>query len=195
MRFEIKSPWTQWLVDTRIKGRLWTAKVDGGSALTLIGVNIAALLGITEDYVISCSHVEYFDVSNATKHRAFRVPLGNIELPFGRKSFCISNIFIPFRVLTHEEISRLDKTTRSNNKQKVEFILRDKFLVGTDLLRQFQLHLTFEQELANGGKTTQWLELNEHKLPIPRISFREYSFKYHLQVIDEIKSIELDSLK
>ena len=60
-------------------------------------------------------------------------------------------------------------------------------------MRQFQLHLTFEQDLAFGGKTTQWMELNEHKLKIPGVIFNELRFKLPLQAIDEIET-PIDSL-
>jgi len=92
MRFKIKSPWTQWLVNTSINAMMKVAKVDGVSEITLVGMSIASLLDVTEDSVIACQHVEYFDVSNSTRHRAFRVPLGNISLPFGNKVLNLCNL-------------------------------------------------------------------------------------------------------
>lgn len=185
MRFEIKSPWTQWLVRTKINDVVHLAKVDGGSSLTLIGFHMTVLLGIEKEKILSSPHVEYYDVSNATMHRAFRVPLGDIKLPFGRHKYPMSHIFVPFRVLSKTEVSKLDKEVRNRDTLKICFTLRDNFLAGTDFLRQFQLHLTFEQSMASGKvTTTQWLELIEHKLQIPPAIYKEQRFRLKPEAVN-----------
>ena len=170
MIFQLERPWTECVVKTKIGKRFFKAKVDTGASITVIGGLLAEYMGIDLSKVATCPCVVYFGV---TGHRgyAFRVPIKSI--PMGTLTLPVKYIHIPF------EIDVENKTCK--------FVTPDKFLIGMDVLIDYNMRISYENTLGNEDINNATLELTSHKLTPHQSAAKHYKFQDILNTVGKFE--------
>jgi len=169
MLFELENPWIEWIIITEIGEQTYYAKLDTGAYITLIGVDIAVKLGFTVDFIKKQKCVRYIGVVEESKGYAFKVPCASI--PLGNTTIPISEIYVPFTFI--------DKT-------KYRFISEDRFLVGTDILNNYNLRVAFNDEPACKTADSAHLELLPHGLKLPKRHSPDYTLGQMAKTVGEV---------
>ena len=145
MIFKLKRPWTEWIITTKVGKRIFNAKIDTGAFITLIGFDIAIELGISIDFIKKQKCIRYIGVVDENKGYAFKVPCSS--LPLGNMNIPVSEIYIPFAFI---------------NASKYRFISEDRFLIGTDVLNNYNQKIVFNNKTDDNKVDTVYLELQPH---------------------------------
>jgi len=161
LQFKLQEPWTEWLIPTIIGRIVWYSKLDTGSSVTLIGKKVADQFGLSTDFIISQPCIKFLGVFDKTQGYAFKVPCG--FLPLGDNKLPISKIFVPFE-FTHEESTYRFTTT-------------DKYLIGTDVLNNYNCTIIFTGGLTGKVVKSTVLKLDPHGLLIPDVHQKEYTIE------------------
>jgi hypothetical protein len=104
-----------------------TVILHSGSTITLIGADVLNKMGVLYRNMIKYPYVKFYGVAEETTYYAFRVPIDS--LPLGEKRIKCSYVYVPFSFMSENYI---------------KFIVRDKYLVGTDILNLFQHRIAFK---------------------------------------------------
>ena len=169
MLFEIESPWIEWIVKTKIGKQTFDAKFDTGAFITLIGVDVASQLGLTVDFIKRHKCVRYSGVVEESKGYAFKVPCAS--LPLGNTTIPISEIYIPFTFI--------DRT-------KYRFISEDRFLIGTDILNNYNIDVVFNNETGSNVVNSVCLELLPHNNQLPKRPYPMYTLGQMANIVDDL---------
>jgi len=177
MLFEVESPWIEWIIKTEIGNQIFDAKMDTGAFITLIGVDVATELGLNIDFIKRQKCVRYSGVVEESKGYAFKVPCSS--LPLGDMTIPISEVYVPFTFI--------DKT-------KYRFISEDRFLIGTDILNNYNINVVFSNKSAGKSVGSLCLELLPHSLSLPKRRSPDYTLGQMVKTINEIPIHIDDSL-
>ena len=171
MLFELKYPWIDWSIRTEIGKLAWDAKIDTGAFISLIGVNIAVKLGLSVDFIKNQNCVRYIGAVESSKGYAFKVPCAS--LPLGDASIPIAEIYIPF--------------TFTEDRTRYRFVSTDRFLIGTDILNNYNLNVVFTDDTTSSSAKSAYLELMPHNIKLPKRRTQDYSLANMSRIVDEIQ--------
>ena len=169
MLFNLENPWVEWKIITKIGRQIFYAKLDTGAFITLIGVGIAIDLGLSTDFIKNQKCVRYIGVVEESKGYAFKVPCNS--LPLGNMEIPIKEIYVPFTFI--------DKT-------KFRFISEDRFLVGTDILNNYNINIFFNGKSMNNTVNSVHLELLPHNLTLPKRRSPDYTLSQLANTVGEV---------
>jgi len=169
MLFELEKPWIEWIITTKLGKKIFDAKIDTGAYISLIGVDIAIELGLPIDFIKKQKCVRYIGVVEESKGYAFKVPCDS--LPLGNMEIPIKEIYVPFAFI--------DKT-------KYIFISEDRFLVGTDILNNYNLSVKFDNHSGNKAVSSVYLELLPHMLALPKRHSPDYTLNQMVKTVGEV---------
>ena len=175
MQFELAFPWNEWHIRTSVGKHSLRAKIDTGSSLTLIGINYAEEFGLTKDFILQQTCVSFRGVSGAVEGHAFKVPW--TLLPIGSHDLSISFIYVPF-------VTSI-KTIESKAERSIKFITPTKYLIGTDVLNNYQMRTSFNKD-KNGKLEAVQFELLQHDCELPASTAKEYTLAQLYAKIDEL---------
>ena len=121
------------------------------------------------DFIKNQKCVRYIGAVEESKGYAFKVPCAS--LPLGNSEIPISEIYVPFTFI--------DKT-------KYRFISEDRFLIGTDILNNYNLNIIFKN--VTGDKTVRsvCLELLPHGLKLPKRRSPDYTLSQMAKTVNEV---------
>ena len=169
MLFELKRPWIEWMITTKIGKQTYDAKLDTGAFITLIGIDVAVELGLTVDFIKKQKCVRYIGVVEESKGFAFKVPC--TSLPLGNKIIPISEIYVPFTFI---------------DKNKYRFISEDRFLIGTDILNNYNLNIIFNNVTRYNAVNSVCLELRSHGYKLPKRRSPSYTLNQMAKTVNEV---------
>ena len=169
MLFELKNPWIEWKIITKVGKRTFDAKIDTGAFVSLIGVDIAVELGLSIDFIKKQRCIRYVGVVEESKGYAFKVPC--TSLPLGSTSIPVSEIYIPFTFI---------------EKTRYRFISEDRFLIGTDILNNYNLNVVFSNNQVSKDVDSVRLELLPHGLNLPKKRSLDYTLGQMVKTVDEV---------
>ena len=184
MKFELIHPWDEWKIVTDFGKRTTHAKLDTGSPMTLIGVNYAEQLGITRDFIAKQTCVSFRGVSGKLEGYAFQVPC--TLLPLGDEKLPVSFVYVPYEYAV-ENIEKDGKVVEK--KIKYRFVTTDKYLIGTDVIDNYNVQVAFKCALRGKTVTSAQLELTPHGLRLPKRTIRTYSLSKLAPQVDEITTL------
>jgi hypothetical protein len=184
MQFELIPPWIEWKIKTIVGRKTVDAKIDSGASLTLVGIDNAIALGIDLSFTGKQPCVRYSGVSEKLDGYAFKVPYG--PLPLGGERLRSEFIYIPFEYA-------VDK---AGKKLKYRFVTPNKYLVGTDILNNYNVSVRFKRAMFSDNVKSVRLKLKKHGLPFPPMPARkEYTFSQLAPKLDEVDEIVFELLE
>jgi hypothetical protein len=172
MRFDLsikqeEQLWEEWIIETPLNKNLSLyAKIDSGSSLTLVGYDNLRLIGILPKTILSGEYIHFRGVGDDRTYQALKVPVNSI--PLGNKMIKTSCVYVPF--------------VFEPGSQFIDYILRDEYLLGTDILNNDICQIGFKSSTKQKVVDTAWLDLTPHKLIVPTKAFKIY--KIH-NTVDE----------
>ena len=175
MEFAIKNPWHEWIVLTPIGKKIFSTKVDSGAMVTFVGITIALAMGIDKALIKKQKCVKIQGVKGVGGY-AFKVPCNFIKIE--HKTISIKYIYVPFEFV--------------EGKRTYRFVNKTKYLIGTDVLRNYNLSVIFKGEPGSSNVIKSVLNLQAHGLSLPPLRDTEYSLSQLIPQIDEITTIEAD---
>ena len=177
MLFKLKRPWIEWIIKTEIGNQIFDAKIDTGAFITLIGVDVAVELGLTIDLIKRNKCVRYSGVVEESKGYAFKVPC--TSLPLGNMIVPITEIYVPFAFI---------------DKEKYRFISEDRFLIGTDILNNYNFSIIFDKKPDGYTVDSVSLELLPHSFKLQTRPSPTYTLGQMANTVDELMINIDDSL-
>jgi hypothetical protein len=128
--------------------------------------------------------VNFSGVNGKADGYAFKVPCA--LLPLGKVKLPCKFIYIPFEYA-------VDK---SEKKLKYKYITPDKYLVGTDILNDYDICVRFEKAKHGNNVKSVQLELTEHGLALPSKSAKiNLTFAMYAPKIDEIDNVIVECVE
>jgi hypothetical protein len=174
MRFDLVFPLVEWKIRTTVGGHLLYAKIDTGASLTLVGIDNAKILGINMTFTSKQPCVRYFGVGSKSDGYAFKVACDS--LPIGSTTLPCSFVYVPFEYV----VGAKDK------KLRYRFITKYKYLIGTDILNEYDMSVQFTKAtIGNSVKSVQ-LELTKHGFSLSKSTRKDYSFYQLAPKADEV---------
>jgi len=173
MDFVLENPWCEWMVLTPIGKKIFSTKVDSGAMVTFVGITIALAMGIDKALIKKQKCVKIQGVTGARGY-AFKVPCNFIKIE--HKTVAIKYIYVPFEFI--------------EGKRTYRFVNKTKYLIGTDVLRNYNLSVMFSGERGSGNVNNSVLNLQAHGLSLPPLRDTEYSLSQLVPQIDEITTME-----
>jgi hypothetical protein len=134
-------------------------------------VNLAVELGISVDYIKKQKCVRFIGAVESIKGYAFKVPCSS--LPIGDTTVPVSAIYVPFEFL--------------DDKTKYRFVSKGRFLVGTDILNNYNMSVTFNNELSGLAVISVYLEMTPHHFKLPQSPSQLYTLGQLAKIVDELK--------
>jgi len=126
--------------------------------ITIAGISIALTMGISKDFIKKQKCVHFVGVTGAGGY-AFKVPCTAVRV--AATDIPATHIYVPFELI------------EGTNTYK--FVNKTKYLIGTDILRNYHLSLTFSAEYGSGNVKDSILSLIPHGLVLPDLKDTEYS--------------------
>jgi hypothetical protein len=121
-------------------------------------------------------------VSGKSDGYAFKVPLAS--LPLGNTELPCSYVYIPFEYVRNAKEKKL----------KYKFITSDKYLIGTDILNDYNMSVQFCESSHSNRVESVSLELTKHAFALPPISTRkEYTFYGLAAMVDDIGEVAFET--
>jgi hypothetical protein len=185
MEFKLVAPWVEWRVRTIIARRAVLAKVDTGAAFTLLGVANAELLGLTVEFIRKQPCVRFRGIVGTMIGYAFKVPCSYV--PLGSENLPTSYIYVPYTYVKEE------RDVVNPSSLKFKFISEGAYLLGTDILNNYNMRINFNKKIHNTDVMSVQFELIEHGLSIAKSDIKAYTFQTLAPKIEDL-NIESDLL-
>jgi hypothetical protein len=181
MLFDLMRPWSEWIVWTPFNKRMLYPKLDTGATLTLIGIDNARTIGLNTIVTTDQPCVRFSGVSGKADGCAFQIPCKS--LPFGNTKLPCSFVYVPFEYIVDKK----------ENKLRFRYITHDKFLVGTDILNNYDISVIFNKSLFGNNVESAQLELKTHdlRLPSPKLG-KGFTFTSLAPRFEEIEGLIVD---
>jgi hypothetical protein len=167
VEFKLMDDLSVWAVDTKIFKLSYAAKIDSGSFATLIGVDVMLSLRVARGTIANSKCVPYEESSQDADRYAFKVALPNGRLPIGEQFIGLRYALVPFKF--------------SDDRKKYSFVTTQKFLIGMDVLRQFNIEVSSKQYK---NKFVRIMKLTPHNLDLPEISYNEVDIGSVTEITD-----------
>jgi len=181
MTFELIHPWDEWKIVTGIGKRTAHAKLDSGSPMTLIGINYVEQFGITRNFIAKQACVSFRGVSGKLEGYAFQVPC--TLFPLGDSKLPISFVYVPYDYVI-EDTEKDGKVIEK--KVKYRFVTTDKYLIGTDVMDNYNMQIIFNGSSMSKTVTSALLKLTPHGLLLPKRTIRTYALSTLAPQVDEV---------
>jgi len=165
LKLKLKPPFGNWIFESISSLGEFDCQIDSGSNLTLLGFDIADMLGLTKT-ITRVSRCILFESSSGTGGGAIKIP--SYTLPIGDKNIEVATGFIPF--VAHP------------TNMTLSWIMQDICLVGTDVLNHFDMQVQFK---GSNGIEFADLILTPHGLKWELEELPDCSIKEALEQLKE----------